>query len=183
MPLPKKISLCLLCLVAAACQKSDLTALNPDDYPSDYDDAPARVRSTGDGLRACPYTVADIRSRSLAQDEPVWVIGYMVGTARQTMNNAVFRPDADNQSNILLASDSLCTDTTGCIPVELSQAKWKRLLSVPMNTEHFGKCLLVKAIPSTYLKRKGLQNVSAGLWMDGFDISTVAPTEWGLVGI
>ena len=159
MPLPKKISLCLLCLVAAACQKSDLTALNPDDSPS------------------------DIRSRSLAQDEPVWVIGYMVGTARQTMSNAVFRPDADNQSNILLASDSLCTDTTGCIPVELSQAKWKRLLSVPMNTEHFGQCLLVKAIPSTYLKRKGLQNVSAGLWMDGFDISTVAPTEWGLVGI
>lgn len=177
----KRNSLTLLCLLLLCCQKVDFDAEPAEEAetPEQY----AAIVGTGMGSSQFPYTVTDIRSKELPASEPVWVIGYMVGTARQTMNNAVFRPDADNQSNILLASDSLCTDTTGCIPVELSQAKWKRLLSVPMNTEHFGKCLLVKAIPSTYLKRKGLQNVSAGLWMDGFDISTVAPTEWGLVGI
>ena len=181
MPLRKRNSLLLCCLLLACCQKVDFDAEPAEEAetPEQY----AAIVGTGMGSSQCPYTVTDIRSKELPASEPVWVIGYMVGTARQTMNNAVFRPDADNQSNILLASDSLCTDTTGCIPVELSQAKWKRLLSVPMNTEHFGKCLLVKATPSTYLKRKGLQNVSAGLWMDGFDISTVAPTEWGLVGI
>lgn len=177
----KRNSLTLLCLLLLCCQKVDL-----DTEPADEAEAPeqsAVIVGTGMGSSQCPYTVTDIRSKELPAGVPVWVIGYVVGTARQTMNNAVFRPDADNQSNILLASDSLCTDTTGCIPVELSSAKWKRLLSVPMNTEHFGKCLLVKAVPSVYLKRKGLQNVSAGLWMDGFDISTVAPTEWGVVDI
>lgn len=183
MPLRKKISLCLLCLLAAACQRAALTDVSPDYLPQDEDDMTQSVRSTGEGLRACPYTVADIRARSLPTDEPVWVIGYVVGTARQSMGNAVFSPDADNQSNILLASDSLCSDTTGCIPVELSSAKWRRMLSIPMNAQHFGQCVLVKAFPSTYLKRKGLQNVSAGLWMDGFDISKVAPTEWSLVKI
>jgi hypothetical protein len=52
-----------------------------------------------------------------------------------------------------------------------------------MNAEHFGKCLLIKATPSVYLKRKGLQNVSAGLWLDGFNISTVSPIEWGSIEI
>lgn len=181
MLLRKKINLCLLCFFVAACQKADLTA-EPSDI-SDEEELPVAIRGTGEGLKAFPYTVADVRTRSLATDEAVWVIGYVVGTARQTMNNATFRSDVDNQSNILLASDSLCTDTARCIPVELATAKWKQMISIPTNPEHFGKCLLIRAIPSIYLKRKGLQNISASLWMDGFDISTVAPTEWGLVEI
>lgn len=181
MPLRKRNSLLLCCLLLACCQKVDLDA-----EPSEEAETPeqsAVIVGTGMGSSQCPYTVTDIRSKELPADEPVWVIGYLVGTARQTMNNAVFSPDVDNQSNILLASDSLCTDTARCIPVELATAKWKRMLSIPTNPEHFGKCLLIRAIPSIYLKRKGLQNISASLWMDGFDISTVAPTEWGLVEI
>ena len=179
MLLRKRNSLLPLCLLLACCQKIDLT-----ESPEDNDTEQAvTIVGTGEGTSQCPYTVTDINSMELSSSEAVWVIGYLVGTARLTMNNAVFTADAENQSNILLSFDSLCTDATLCIPVELSSAKWKESLSLPTNMKHFHQCLLVKAKPSTYLKRKGLRNVSEGLWLDGFDISSVAPTEWSTIKI
>jgi len=169
----------LLCLLLACCQKAD-TTVEPDDADR-TDDMEVAIAGTGEGTRTCPYTVTDIRSLPLSGEE-VWVIGYMVGTAPTSMNNASFSASATNQSNILLSSDSLCTDTARCIPVELSSSKWKKSLSLPMNVGHFRKCLLVKGIPSRYLyNRKGLRSISAGLWMDGFDISSVTPQEWGSI--
>jgi len=177
----KRNSLVLLCLLFACCQKIDpTTAPEEADAPDEAEGAVA-VLGTGEGTKAYPYTVADIRSSSLSSSEAVWVIGYMVGTARLSMGNAVFTADATNQSNILLSSDSLCNDTARCIPVELSSDKWRQSLSLPANAMHFRKCLLVKAIPSPYLHRKGLRSVSAGLWLDGFDISSVAPQEWDVI--
>ncbi len=178
----KRNSLLLLCLLFACCQKVDTTA-EPDNADSADDSEQAvNVVGTGEGTMAYPYTVADIRSLSLSGSEAVWVVGYMVGTAPTSMNNATFNANADHQSNILLSFDSLCTDTAHCIPVELYSAKNKRNFSLPMNTTHFRKCLLVKGIPSRYLyNRKGLRNVSAGLWMDGFDIASVSPQEWGTI--
>jgi hypothetical protein len=100
------------------------------------------------------------------------------------MSNATFLSESQNQTNILLSSDSLCTDTARCIPVELSSDKWRKALSLPTNTLHFRKCLLVQGIPSRYLyNRKGLRNVSAGLWLDGFDIASVAPQDWNTIEI
>lgn len=178
----KKDSLLTLCLLLSCCQKIDLA--NPEDVnPAGSTEENVSIVSTGEGSRECPYTVADIRCQSLPQGEAVWVIGYMVGTAPRTMNNASFIANAENQSNILLSYDSLCTDTALCIPVELSSDKWRTTLSLPMNTAHFRKCLLLNGTPKTYLNRKGLRNISAGLWMDGFDISTVAPQQWNVVDI
>ena len=183
MLLRKRNSLLLICLLLACCQKVDLTVEPDDDVTADNSEQTASVIGTGEGTRQCPYTVTDIRATELSAGEAVWVIGYMVGTARLTMNNAVFTADADNQSNILLSSDSLCTDIALCIPVELSSAKNKTNFSLPTNTAHFHQCLLVKGIPSNYLHSKGLRSVSAGLWLDGFDISSVAPQEWGSIEI
>lgn len=180
MLLRKRNSLLLLCLLLACCQKADLTVEPDETGTSEESEA---VIGTGEGTRKCPYTVADIRSKELDGSEAVWVIGYMVGTARQAMSHAVFSIDADNQSNILLSGDSLCSDASNCIPVELNTAKLKDNFSLPTNTNHFQKCLLLKGVPLMYLNRKGLRKVSAGLWMDGFDIASIAPTEWGTIEI
>ena len=168
----------LLCLMLACCQKADW-AEPKDTASAEAQQLAATIVGTGKGTQECPYTVADFRALSPSGSEAIWVIGYLVGTARQAMGNAVFSADATNQSNILLSFDSLCCDTARCIPVELSSAKNRSSFSLPTNAKHFHKCLLVKGIPSTYMNRKGLRNVSAGLWMDGFDISSVAPQQWG----
>ncbi len=174
----RKNSLVLLCLLLVCCQKIDLTA-DPDGAGTgEASEETVTIVGIGEGTMERPFTISNIRSLSLSGEEPVWVIGYLAGTARRAMSAAEFNIEASNQSNILLASDSLCCDTARCIPVELSTDKWRKSLSLPTNTSHFHKCLLVRGIPSTYLNRKGLRSVSAGLWLDGFDISSVAPQEW-----
>ena len=184
MLLRKRNSLLLpLCLLLVCCQKVDLTVEPENTESSGKSDEAVAIIGSGEGSRQRPYTVTDFLSLDLSANDTVWVIGYMVGTARQTMNNAVFSIDATNQSNILLSADSLCTDAALCMPVKLATDKWKKDLSLPTNTQHFQKCLLVRGIPALYLKRKGLEKVLTGLWMDGFDISSVAPTEWGSIEI
>lgn len=177
----RRNSLLLLCLLFAACQKVDLTVEPEDEEKASASEEVGSIIGTGEGSSRCPYTVTDIRSLELSASDAVWVIGYMVGTAPRSMNNAIFSVETDNQSNILLSSDSLCTDASLCIPVELSTAKNKTSFSLPTNTSHFHQCLLLKGVPQTYLYRKGLRNVSAGLWMDGFDIASVSPSEWGSI--
>ena len=182
MLLRKRNSLALLCLVLlTCCQKIDLPVEPDNTGAAGNEEQAAGIIGTGEGTMECPYTATDIRSLELSNSEAVWVIGYMVGTARLSMSNAAFSIEADNQSNILLSTDSLCSNADLCIPVELSSAKNKTSFSLPANTGHFRKCLLVKGVPSTYLNRKGLRNISTGLWLDGFDISSVAPEEWGSI--
>ena len=177
----KRNSLALLCLLLVGCQKIG-PVVDPEKADAkDAQEQAGDIVGTGEGTMSHPYTVGDIRSKTLSGSEAVWTIGYMVGTAARSMSNAAFSAEADNQSNILLSPDSLCNDTARCIPIELSSTKWKAALSLPTNVRHFRKCLLVKAIPSRYLNRKGLRNVSAGLWLDGFDIAAVAPNEWGSI--
>ena len=180
---PRKNSFVLLCLLLACCQQAELT-LEPDTaHGKDTFNPTETPVGTGAGTQDCPYTVSDIRAASLPVNEEAWVIGYMVGTALRSMSNASFSIDASNQTNILLSYDSLCTDTSRCIPVELISDKARRDFSLPANTAHFHRCLLVKGIPSVYLNRKGLRSISAGLWLDGFDISTVAPQEGEQIGL
>ena len=181
MLLRKRNSLLLLCMMLACCQKTDLTVEPEDKGPADGAEEVGTIVGTGEGTSRCPFTVTDILSKELSSNDTVWVIGYMVGTAPRSMNNAIFSVETDNQSNILLSSDSLCTNASLCIPVELSTAKNKTSFSLPTNTSHFHQCLLLKGVPQTYLYRKGLRNVSAGLWMDGFDIASVSPSEWGSI--
>ena len=179
----RKINMPLLALLLAACQQISLTDETDGSPTLDETEGFVSVVGTGLGSIRCPYTVTDLCEATLPSDDPVWVIGYVVGTARQAMSNAVFTPDAENQTNILLSPDSLCTSTNGCIPVELQSARARTSFSVPTNREHFRKCLLVKGLPSVYLNRKGLRGVSTGLWLDGFDISSVAPQNWGSIEI
>ena len=183
MLLPRKISLTLLAALMVGCQQVDLTDEPNATSVQNEAEGFTAVLGTGLGSMSCPYTVADVMDAALPTDEPVWVIGYVVGTARQSMGNAVFSPEAENQSNILLSPDSLCESTDNCIPVELQSEKARSSFSIPTNRAHFRQPLLVKGRPSVYLNRKGLRGVSTGLWLDGFDIASVAPLNWGTIEI
>ncbi|MBO7119879.1 MAG: hypothetical protein J6W03_06135 [Bacteroidaceae bacterium] len=176
----RRISLLLLCPLLACCQKTDLVG---EPAEAGATEVPETIVGTGMGSRSMPFTVTDVWRCDLADDVPVWVVGYVVGTAPRAMGNAVFAADADNQSNILLAADSLCSDAELCIPVELASVKNRELFSLPSNVRLFRHCLLLKAFPRKYLNRKGLRNVSEGLWLDGFDIASIAPSEWGTISL
>ena len=172
----RKSSLWLLACLLACCQKVDLTgdaAVISGSGDADSEVTASQICGTGLGTTQYPYTVSDVRSMALSMDT-VWVMGYLVGTAPRSLKNAEFQRDASNLSNILLSSDSLCADTALCIPVELSSTRLKTQFALPNNRQHFRQCLLVRGIPATYLYRKGLRGVCAGLWLDGFDISGVA---------
>lgn len=186
MLLRRRNSIAVIFLLFVCCQKVDLGVEPSGENPSAASggvgtDQSVNVIGTGIGTMECPFTVTEIRSMPLSYREAVWVIGYMVGTARTAMSHAEFDSSASNQSNILLSSDSLCKDTALCIPIELASDKWRKSFSLPTNVTHFRKCLLIKGIPSLYLHRKGLRNISEGLWLDGFDISSIAPQDWDTI--
>ena len=180
MPSLRKNSLALLCLLLTCCQKVDLT-FGPEDgnNASGNSTQTADIVGTGEGTKERPLTVRDVRSMHCSGKDTLWVVGYMVGTARQSMNNAVFSAEASNSSNILLSYNRLCTDTAQCIPVELPAGRIREQLSLPSNVSNFRQCVLVRGIPSIYLRRKGLRNCSAGLWIIDFDLSAFESQDWG----
>lgn len=177
----KRNSIVLFCLLFSCCQKIDPTTA-PNTGKSDELPQASGIQGTGLGTVAFPYSVADIRKGASAAEGDVWVIGYVVGTAPSSMAAATFLASATNQSNILLSSDSLCTDTARCIPVELTSTKMRQQFALPNNRARFRKCVMLCGTPGVYLRnRRGLRNTSAGLWLDNFDISEVAPQEWGII--
>ena len=92
---PRRNSLLLLCLLLVGCQKIDLTEEPTDAKTTGATQQATTIVGTGEGTRECPYTPADVRALTLSGNEPVWVAGYVVGTARLTMKNAVFSPEAE----------------------------------------------------------------------------------------
>ena len=179
----RRNSLWLLCLLTVCCQKIDTTVSPSAGDGEGLSAEDVQVVGTGEGTMECPFTVTDVQTLQLAADKPVWVVGYMVGTAYRSMGNAEFNAEARNNSNILLAADSLCSDAEKCIPVELNSSKLKSAYSLPSNPQRLHHCLLLRGVPSTYLHRKGLREVSAGLWMNGFDVAKVAPEPWGIISL
>lgn len=180
-PSPRRSSLPLLllclCALLASCQKMTL-----DEEPGGGAGEPARLPvGTGLGTEDCPFTVGDVLAGVVSpQGRPVWVAGYAVGAAYRTLATCDFSPSPAYSSNILLSSDSLCTDASRCVPVELSTQKWKTLLSLPANPAGYRQCVMVQGTPATYYKTSGLRKVCAGRWLYGFDLSGVSrdPQEW-----
>lgn len=172
----RRNSVWALMLLLACCQKVELTPEPGQDTEEGKPASTADIRGTGLGTQAYPFTPTDIRNG--AKGGEVWVIGYVVGTAPRAMTAATFDASSTNQSNILLSEDSLCTDTARCIPVELSSSKIRQQFALPGNAGHFRHTVMLCGTPSVYLYRRGLRNVSTGLWLDGFDLSSIAPEQW-----
>ncbi len=177
----RRNSIGLFCLLLSCCQKIDPTT-TPTAGSGEELPQVSGIQGTGLGTAAFPYSVADIRSGASATEGSAWVIGYVVGTAPGSMAAATFLASATNQSNILLSSDSLCTDTARCIPVELVSAKMRQQFALPNGSARFRKCVMLCGTPAVYLRnRRGLRNITAGLWLENFDVSEVAPQEWGII--
>ncbi|MGN0233446.1 MAG: DUF6359 domain-containing protein [Bacteroidaceae bacterium] len=136
---------------------------------------------TGQGTQEYPFTVRDVLDGMVAGvSGQVWVIGYAVGSAYRSLDNASFSLEDASSTSLLLSGDSLCSDVTCCVPVELSSSKWKSLLSLPSNPNGFRQCVLLMGVPATYYRTSGLRSLSEGRWLYGFDISSISqdPQEW-----
>lgn len=171
----------LVVLLFSACQKIEIfddteqqTGQNEDQHPK-----VVRLLGTGKGTAEMPLSVTDFMNSDV--DEPVWVIGYVVGTAPKAMSNALFTPEADNKSNILLSADSLCEDIADCIPVELTSTKMRNNFALGSDSGRFRQCLMLFGSPSVYLRVRGLRNITDGQWLYGLDLSSFAPQEWNVI--
>ncbi len=173
----------LAVLALSSCQKIDLAEENGN---IQEEIQKISIFGTGQGSMNCPYTVEDILSDSIPLgNENIWVIGYVVGSTYRSLNAAEFSPNTNYTSNILISSDSLCTDVKKCIPVELASGEWKKKFSIPSVPQGFRKCVLLQGTPKLYFYKNGLRNICAGHWLFGFDISTVnnTPQDWEITVI
>lgn len=167
------------------CQKIDLEDNNsPEKTKDNYTSSTiiSNIKSTGQGLITSPLTVKDVINGKFPNIESkTWVIGYVVGATKTSLSNAEFSDSTSYSTSILLAMDSMCTDVTYCIPVELNTEKLKKAYAIPNNRKAFRKSLLVLGTLKPYYKVNGLREVSEGHWLFGFDISFIAPEpeEWG----
>ena len=135
----------------------------------------------GEGTAERPFTVADVQQgRAAASQAPVWVIGYAVGSAYRSLDNATFSPSAASSSSLLLSADSACTQVSRCIPVELGSVKWQRQFALSQYPAGFRQCVMLRGVPSKYYNKNGLRSLSAGRWFLGLDLSCVSrdPQEW-----
>ncbi len=135
----------------------------------------------GLGTQESPLTpddmLAGVRPRTLAQ---CWVMGYAVGSAYNTMSNALFEVPTSYENNILLASDSLCEDAGQCVPIELSTTAAKNSFSLYCCPEKHRQFVVVCGTYGQYYSQPGLRRTVQGYWLPGFDMSAVAvpPEEW-----
>lgn len=138
--------------------------------------SPTFLFGTGEGTILRPFTANDIIENKFNNSgTSVWVLGYVIGATYRTMNNSIFSDTTQYCSNILISTDSTCTNIEKCIPVELSNQKLQKSYSLPYNPSGFRKCILLHGTPKTYFNRNGLRNIDEGHWMYGFDISTIKP--------
>lgn len=178
---PRRIKCAVLILSMvlsfSSCQKQVL------EDEEDGGESPAYVfpRGTGVGTFEYPFTIKDVLEGTAAgASGQVWVIGYAVGSAYRSLDNASFVLENASSTSLLLSSDSLCTDVTHCIPVELSSTKWQSMFALPSNPGGYHQCVMFMGRPALYYRKNGLRSLSEGHWLYGFDISSISrePQEW-----
>lgn len=163
-------------LLLAACQQTDFN-LEPEGGQSHT--LVQRPCGTGHGTAEQPFTTEDILNGNAPQDTAsCWVIGYVVGATYQSIQNAEFKQHTTYTTNILLASDSTCTDIEKCIPIELKGAKMQKAFALAHNPNGFRQCAMLQGTIGTYFRKTGLRHTTAGHWLHGFNLSHITPQEW-----
>lgn len=178
-PRRNKLTASLLCLVLLlpSCQQMSLE----EETGGSGGTSCATPVGFGEGTAERPFTVADVqKGRAVASQAQVWVIGYAVGSAYRSLDNATFSPSAASSSSLLLSADSACTQVSRCIPVELGSVKWQRQFALSQQPAGFRQCVMLRGVPSKYYNKNGLRSLSAGRWFLGLDLSCVSrdPQEW-----
>lgn len=138
----------------------------------------------GKGTQKQPYTPDELLGdENLPYDEEVWMMGYVVGSTLTNMENAVFDADEAYEHNILLSSDSLCADAADCVAVELTTSKMRQRFSLVRQPGRFRQFIVVRGTLGTYFSQAGIRKADAAYWIDGFDLSRIAPPplDWDVV--
>lgn len=190
----------LLVTLLSSCENIDLAnsphstgSSSTADSNTDSDVIPFPI-ATGMGTMECPYAIEQLLSHAdthrplsnthsntlsaALEGSDVWVIGYAVGEAYRSMGNATFTSPFTHGSNILLASDSLCSDATLCIPIELSTTKLKSAIALSNNDTLYHQCLLIRGTLQTYLSIIGLRNVTTYRWFPHHRIPDAIDAWW-----
>ena len=172
------LAILLTCLIGG-CEKVDLDADSQEKNGNNSQEQVVPI-SYGLGTQESPLLASQVLSGDGLSSSQYWVIGYVVGSTYQNMNNATFEAETTNVRNILLSMDYNCEDTKNCIPVELPTVGTQKALSLYHNNHLFRQCVMVLGQYGRYFNRNGIRNVQTGYWLPNFDLSNIkiAPTEW-----
>lgn len=168
----------VVALSLSACTKYNFDDPKADEHGNDV--GTIRPIASGRGTQLRPLTVDEVMSGVLPESKSAcWVMGYAVGTTRQSMKYASFDAFTDVARNVLLSSDSLCNDVETCIPIELTTKALQQQFSLNAHPEKHRQALVVRGQWGTYFNRLGLRSVSVGYWLPGFDFSSLhATVSW-----
>lgn len=162
-----------------SCEQIDLANIDGTTDKGEHTaDIPMPLR-TGEGTADAPFTVTDLLDTPMSHnDENVWVIGYAVGTARQSMKNAVFTSPFLNESNLLIAAKPDCTEAYLCLPIQLKTDKLKDALSLNKNEDMHHQCLMIRGTIGQYLSTTGMRSIDQYIWFPGLSIPDSTPEDW-----
>ncbi len=166
----------MLALFITGCELEDYSELT-----GETDDEES-VQPVGHGLgtQLKPYTPTELLDGDATSGQQAWVMGYAVGSTYQSMKNAVFSVPTTYSRNILLATDTLCTDPTQCIAVELTTTARQEKFSLASQPERLHQLVVVQGTLGTYFSQAGVREVTDGYWLPDFYPSFISttPEEW-----
>ena len=119
----------------------------------------------GDGSKEKPYSYNDVMTlyNDAQASEPVWVEGFIVGSANGSLAKAAFTADDENivASNFLLAATADVNDVNNCIPVALpAGSDARKAINLLDNPGNLGKQVKIYGTIEKYFSVAGVKNVS-----------------------
>lgn len=138
------------------------------------------------GTQERPYAPDDLlRGGDLPYDEEVWVMGYVVGSTIENMENALFDVPTDYAHNILISNDPQCDNSAKCVAVELPTDEMQLRFSLAHRPDDLGNFIVIRGTLGVYYSQVGLRQADAAYWIDGFDLIRIAPPrqEWEILNV
>lgn len=165
----------LLChLSFMACQPNSASSTGDDDtkLPAEDLEQPTGV---GEGTAQKPYTVGQVLAGT-DKTTDVWVAGYIVGYAVNTINKSYFSATGAGTDNVLLAATPDETGINRLLTVQLSGKSVQQGVSLAYNPKNLKQAVMLHtALISRYLYAPGLREVDAYLWLTnpgGLDLNS-----------
>lgn len=134
---------------------------------------PYKVDPIGSGVKDDPYNVSRFHDISQNDSTKAWVKGYIVGYLSGSINKPHFDLTTDSvyASNIIIADQADCNNTTYCIPVEVKKnSKFYNAVNLASNPDVLGKEITIQGEFIKYFGTQGMKNVSTFI-LDGKEIS------------
>lgn len=134
---------------------------------------PYKVDPVGSGVKEDPYNVSRFHDISQNDTTKAWVKGYIVGYLSGSINKPHFDLTTDSvyASNIIIADQADCNNTTYCIPVEVKKnSKFYNAVNLASNPGVLGKEITIEGEFIKYFGTQGIKNVSTFI-LDGKEIS------------